>query len=162
MKHLLTVNVSWEGENPFVKGRRYQLQRGNFVSCVEVLQIKQLDEHETGERLSVERLFAGEQAEVDLELEEDLAATAFDARLGDSCWLNEDGKKVGTFTVKHVLRRSTNVIWQETDVNRTIRAAQKNQRSKTFWFTGLSGSGKSILANEFEKNWLPQVFTRCF
>ena len=49
------------------------------------------------------------------------------------------------------MRRSTNVIWQNTDISREIRAKQKNQKPITLWFTGLSGSGKSTLANEVEK-----------
>jgi bifunctional enzyme CysN/CysC len=53
--------------------------------------------------------------------------------------------------VDHALRRSTNVVWQETDITREIRSQQKGQKPLTLWFTGLSGSGKSTLANEVEK-----------
>ncbi|WP_205690256.1 adenylyl-sulfate kinase [Chengkuizengella sediminis] len=53
--------------------------------------------------------------------------------------------------IKHELCRSTNVVWQETDITREIRAQQKGQTPLTVWFTGLSGSGKSTLANEVEK-----------
>jgi bifunctional enzyme CysN/CysC len=56
--------------------------------------------------------------------------------------------------IEHPLRRSTNVIWQKTDITREVRAAQKNQKPLTLWFTGLSGSGKSTLANEVEKRLL--------
>ncbi|SDI93912.1 bifunctional enzyme CysN/CysC [Alteribacillus bidgolensis] len=53
--------------------------------------------------------------------------------------------------IEHSLRRSTNVKWQETDITKDIRAQQKGQKPITLWFTGLSGSGKSPLANEVEK-----------
>ncbi len=53
--------------------------------------------------------------------------------------------------VEHSLRRSTNVVWQNTDITRDIRSKQKLQKPLTLWFTGLSGSGKSTLANEIEK-----------
>jgi len=53
--------------------------------------------------------------------------------------------------VEHALRRSTNVVWQNTDITRDMRAQQKGQKPLTLWFTGLSGSGKSTLANEIEK-----------
>ncbi|WP_345788497.1 adenylyl-sulfate kinase [Desulfosporosinus acidiphilus] len=53
--------------------------------------------------------------------------------------------------MEHSLRRSTNVVWQNTDITREIRAQQKCQKPLTLWFTGLSGSGKSTLANEVEK-----------
>ena len=49
------------------------------------------------------------------------------------------------------LRRAQNVHWQPTDVSRADHAALKNQRPKVLWFTGLSGSGKSTIANEVEK-----------
>jgi bifunctional enzyme CysN/CysC len=49
------------------------------------------------------------------------------------------------------LRRSQNVHWQPTDVSREHHAALKNQTPRVLWFTGLSGSGKSTIANEVEK-----------
>ncbi|GGE00356.1 adenylyl-sulfate kinase [Tsuneonella deserti] len=49
------------------------------------------------------------------------------------------------------LRRSQNVHWQPTDIGRDHHAALKNQTPKVLWFTGLSGSGKSTIANEVEK-----------
>ncbi|TCJ39108.1 adenylyl-sulfate kinase, partial [Parafrankia sp. BMG5.11] len=49
------------------------------------------------------------------------------------------------------LRRSQNVHWQPTDISRQHHAALKNQTPKVLWFTGLSGSGKSTIANEVEK-----------
>ncbi len=58
---------------------------------------------------------------------------------------------VGTGIVLHGMRRSQNVIWQHTDLCRDIRAAQKAQKPLTFWLTGLSGAGKSTMANALEK-----------
>jgi len=49
------------------------------------------------------------------------------------------------------LRRSQNVHWQALDIDRTEHARLKNQTPKVLWFTGLSGSGKSTIANEVEK-----------
>jgi bifunctional enzyme CysN/CysC len=54
-------------------------------------------------------------------------------------------------TIEHSLRRSANVIWQNTDITREIRSKQKSQKPLTLWFTGLSGSGKSTLSNTVEK-----------
>ena len=50
------------------------------------------------------------------------------------------------------LRRAQNVHWQATDITRDDHAALKNQKPKVLWFTGLSGSGKSTIANEVEKS----------
>lgn len=49
------------------------------------------------------------------------------------------------------LRRAQNVHWQATDISREAHAALKNQKARILWFTGLSGSGKSTIANEVEK-----------
>jgi bifunctional enzyme CysN/CysC len=49
------------------------------------------------------------------------------------------------------LRRAQNVHWQATDIGREAHAALKNQTPRVLWFTGLSGSGKSTIANEVEK-----------
>ena len=50
------------------------------------------------------------------------------------------------------LRRAQNVHWQATDIDRIQHAALKNQKPRVLWFTGLSGSGKSTIANEVEKS----------
>ena len=49
------------------------------------------------------------------------------------------------------LRRAQNVHWQATDITRAEHAAMKNQTPRVLWFTGLSGAGKSTIANEVEK-----------
>jgi len=52
------------------------------------------------------------------------------------------------------LRRASNVVWQDLDVNKSARAEQKHQNPALLWFTGLSGSGKSTIANLVEKKLL--------
>lgn len=58
---------------------------------------------------------------------------------------------VGAGLIRFALRRSENVHWQALDVDKRSRAAQKGQRSCVLWFTGLSGAGKSTIANLVEK-----------
>ncbi|MCA1441621.1 sulfate adenylyltransferase subunit CysN [Ensifer sp. IC4062] len=58
---------------------------------------------------------------------------------------------VGAGMIDFPLRRADNVHWQATDVNKSARSAMKNQRSAVLWFTGLSGSGKSTIANALDK-----------
>ena len=58
---------------------------------------------------------------------------------------------VGAGMILHPLRRAANIHWQALDVDKAARAAQKNQRPAVLWFTGLSGSGKSTIANMLEK-----------
>jgi bifunctional enzyme CysN/CysC len=58
---------------------------------------------------------------------------------------------VGAGMVTHALRRSANISEHHYEINREARAAQKNQQAKVIWLTGLSGSGKSTIANALEK-----------
>jgi bifunctional enzyme CysN/CysC len=58
---------------------------------------------------------------------------------------------VGAGMIRFALRRSQNVHWQAIDVDRNAHARQKNQTAKLLWFTGLSGAGKSTIANLVEK-----------
>ena len=58
---------------------------------------------------------------------------------------------VGAGMIHFALRRSQNVHWQALDVNKRIRARQKRQTACVLWLTGLSGAGKSTIANRVEK-----------
>lgn len=58
---------------------------------------------------------------------------------------------VGAGMIDFPLRRADNVHWQATDVNKSARSAMKNQKPAVLWFTGLSGSGKSTIANALDK-----------
>ena len=61
------------------------------------------------------------------------------------------GGIVGIGIIDFALRRSENIHWQKMDVSKESRAEQKSQAAKIIWFTGLSGSGKSSIANILEK-----------
>ena len=58
---------------------------------------------------------------------------------------------VGMGLIDYALRRAENIHWQSMDVTKKSRAEQKSQQPKLLWFTGLSGSGKSSIANILEK-----------
>jgi bifunctional enzyme CysN/CysC len=58
---------------------------------------------------------------------------------------------VGAGMIRHSLRRGENITYQKYEVNKGARAAQKSQQAKVIWLTGLSGSGKSTIANAVEK-----------
>jgi bifunctional enzyme CysN/CysC len=55
--------------------------------------------------------------------------------------------------IEFALRRATNVHWQKLEIDKTLRRQLNGHSSKALWFTGLSGSGKSTIANALEKSW---------
>ena len=61
-------------------------------------------------------------------------------------------RTVGAGMLHFSLRRAQNVHWQASDIGREQHADLKNQKARVLWFTGLSGSGKSTIANEVEKS----------
>jgi len=58
---------------------------------------------------------------------------------------------VGMGLIDYPLRRSDNIHWQTMDITKENRSKQKSQKARVIWFTGLSGSGKSSIANILEK-----------
>ena len=63
----------------------------------------------------------------------------------------QNNATIGVGMIDFALRRATNIRWQELDVNRAARAALKGQKPAVLWFTGLSGAGKSTIANLLER-----------
>ena len=63
----------------------------------------------------------------------------------------QSNETVGAGMLDFSLRRADNVVWQDMEIGKSARATQKNQRPAVLWFTGLSGSGKSTIANIVEK-----------
>jgi bifunctional enzyme CysN/CysC len=60
-------------------------------------------------------------------------------------------QSVGAGMIRHALRRGENITYQAYEVDKSARESAKNQRAKLIWLTGLSGSGKSTIANALEK-----------
>ncbi len=63
---------------------------------------------------------------------------------------------MGVGTIDFALRRAANIGWHESTVDRGARAALKGQRPLVVWFTGLSGAGKSTIADLVERGCTPQ------
>ena len=66
----------------------------------------------------------------------------------------QSNETVGVGMLDYALRRASNVHWQDLDVGKAARSEQKNQKPALLWFTGLSGSGKSTIANLVDKRLL--------
>jgi len=93
-------------------------------------------------------LDCGDIGVCNLELDQAIAFDPADARFS---LLDAHEETVGVVRLHFALRRSQNVQWQALDINKDARAALMGQRPCVVWFTGLSGAGKSTIANLVEK-----------
>lgn len=151
---MFTANILWMDDTELVAGRSYLIKIGTKALPATVMSIKSKIDINTGETIPTDRLFKNEMAVCDMALSESIVFDTFDKTKGLGSFILIDRISHMTAacgTIQHSLRRSTNVVWQDTDITREIRSRQKNQQPLTIWFTGLSGSGKSTLANEVEK-----------
>ena len=152
--NMFTAKLFWMDDEALVPGRNYWVKLGTKMLPASVMDIKYKIDVNSGEQLPVEQIYKNELAVCDVMLSEKCAIDAFDRSrdLGSFIFINRITNMTSACgTVMHTLRRSNNLVWQETDITKKVRAEQKNQATKTIWFTGLSGSGKSTLANELEK-----------
>lgn len=151
---MFTATILWMDDAPLVPGRNYFVKVGTKTLPGTVMAIKHKIDINTGEQLPADKIFKNELVACDISLTEDMVFDTFDKNEALGGFILMD--RVTNMTsacgvIEHALRRSTNVVWQETDITRDIRAQQKRQKPLTLWFTGLSGSGKSTLANAVEK-----------
>ncbi len=157
---MFTATLLWMDEAPLTAGRNYMLKLGTKVLPATVLKIKCRIDVNDGSRLPAKQIRKNEIAVCDIAVSDKMIFNRFRKKAGADC-----DRALGTFllidrisnmtsacgTVNNSLRRDRNLTEQKLDVTKELRAAQKNQKPLTVWFTGLSGSGKSALANELEK-----------
>ena len=149
-----TANIVWLGESELIHSRSYILISGSTSTPAIVTTIKHKVHIESGEHDSARTLKMNEIGVIEIATDSPIALSNYsDSRetgnfiLVDRATLNT----VGAGMVVHALRRSEHVTEQAYEIDAEKRAAQKGQVGKVLWFTGLSGSGKSTIANEVAK-----------
>ena len=149
-----TANIVWLGESDLIHSRSYILISGSTSTPAIVTTIKHKVNIESGEHDSARTLKMNEIGVIEIATDSPIALSNYSESretgnfiLVDRATLNT----VGAGMVVHALRRSENVTEQAYEINAEKRAAQKGQVGKVLWFTGLSGSGKSTIANELAK-----------
>jgi len=148
------ATVVWFDDEPMLPGRPYILKVGARMVSAQITEPKYKVNVNTLEHLAAKRLELNEIGVVNLSTD---AAIAFDSYeenkdLGGFILIDRiSNRTVGAGLLHFALRRSQNIHWQAVDVHKDARAAQKGQTPKVLWFTGLSGAGKSTIANLVEK-----------
>ena len=148
------AHLLWMGDHALVPGRPYWLKLGTRTVAATVTEIKHKIDVDTQEHLAAKRLELNEVAYCNLGTDQPIAFAPYsqERELGGFILIDrQTNATVAAGTLDFALRRAANVHWQHLDVDRAARAALKAQSPACLWFTGLSGSGKSTIANLVEK-----------
>jgi bifunctional enzyme CysN/CysC len=148
------TTLVWMAEQPMLPGRPYWLKIGTRLVSATITEPKHRINVNTLEKLAAKSLELNEIGVCNISLDQTVAFDAYDdcADTGGFILIDrETNATVGCGMIHFALRRSHNIHWQALDVDRDVRARQKGQKRAVLWFTGLSGAGKSTIANLVDK-----------
>jgi len=144
------ASIVWMDDEPLPPGRTYLLKVGARTATAQVTAIKHRINVNTLEKLAAKRLELNDIAVCNLSLDRPIAFEPYEANrdLGGFILIDRiTNRTVGAGMIRFALRRADNIHWQAIDVTREARAAMKGQKGRIVWLTGLSGAGKSTIAN---------------
>lgn len=148
------AHLLWMGEEPLIPGRSYLLRAGARWVPATVTALRHTLNVETLEHGAATVLEMNAVGLCNLSTAAPLAFDAYEANRHTGSFILVDrfsNRTVGAGMIRHPLRRAANLHRQELAVSTAERAALKRQRPAVLWFTGLSGSGKSTVANRVER-----------
>jgi len=148
------AHVIWMDEQPMLPGRPYLIKTTNKTITGEVSELKHKVnvnslEHEAGKVLAL-----NEVGVCNFSLDDVIVFDPYQNVPATGSFIMIDkitNTTVAAGMIDFGLRRATNVHWQAVDVHKSARSEQKRQKPVVLWFTGLSASGKSTIANLIEK-----------
>jgi len=148
------ATVVWMGEAPLLPGRSYFMKIGAKTVTATVAPLKHRININTLQRMAASKLDLNEIGVANLELDRAIPFDPYQQNRDTGGFILIDritNDTVGAGMLHFALRRASNVQWQALDVNKAGRAGIKSQKPCVLWFTGLSGTGKSTIANLVEK-----------
>jgi bifunctional enzyme CysN/CysC len=148
------ATIIWMHEEPMFPGRPYLLKVGTQTVGASITTPKYKVNVNTLEQLAARQLELNEIGVCNLSLDRPIAFDPYTENRDTGGFILIDkltNDTVGAGLLSYALRRAENIHWQALDVNKHLRASQKGQQACVLWFTGLSGSGKSTVANIVEK-----------
>ena len=146
--------IVWFDDEPLLPGRPYLLKLGTRTVTAQITEPKHKVNVNTLEKLAATRLELNEIGVCNLALSAPIAFDPYaeNKDLGGFILIDRlSNRTVGAGLLNFALRRSQNIHWQALDVHKEARSALKGQKARVVWFTGLSGAGKSTIANLVEK-----------
>jgi bifunctional enzyme CysN/CysC len=148
------VDLLWMSEHALLPGRPYAAMIHAKSANVTVTDIKHRLDINTAAYLAAKTLDLNEIARANVSFDRSVPFAPYseNKRLGAFIIIDKlTNETVGAGLIHFALRRSVNVHWQALEVTKVARAEMKHQIARCLWFTGLSGSGKSTIANFLEK-----------
>ncbi len=149
-----SVTIVWMSEHPMLPGRVYLLKIGARTASAQITALKHKVNVDTLEHTAARELEQNEIGVCNLSLDRTVAFDPYEQNRDTGAFLLIDrlaNETLGAGLIHFALRRAENIHWQAIDIDRRARAGQKLQRPCVLWFTGLSGAGKSTIANLVEK-----------
>ena len=150
----LEARLLWMGAHPLIPGRPYLLKMHSKEVSASVMEIRHQVDVNTSAELAAKTLALNEIGVVRIATSQPLVFEPYEQSrsLGGFVLIDKlTFETVGAGMILFALRRASNIHWQALDVDRQARARLNQQTPRCVWFTGLSGSGKSSIANLLEK-----------
>ena len=147
------AHLLWMDEARLLPGRSYAIQLGTALAGATVSRLKHAVDVNTMEHLAASHLDLNEIGVCNIALDRALPFDAYKDNRHTGGFILIDrltNATVGAGMIDFPLRRASNLFWQPTTVKASSRANLKGQRPAVLWLTGLSGSGKSTIANAIE------------
>ena len=148
------AHVIWMSDEQLNPGRSYWIKIGTRTVAASFTEIKHKIDVNNFSKLAAKTLELNEVGLVNLSTQEPIAFEpyAVNKTMGGFIVIDRlSNLTVGAGMIEFGLRRATNIHWQALDVSKELRASAKGQKPVVLWFTGLSGAGKSTIANLVEK-----------
>ncbi|MFK0166233.1 adenylyl-sulfate kinase [Rhizobium sp. NPDC090279] len=148
------AHLIWMSEEPLYPGRSYLLKCGSKTTTASITAIKYKINITSFEHLAAKQLELNEVAVANVGLSEPIAFDPYseNSRTGGFILIDRfSNATVGAGMINFALRRAANIHWQSVEITKESRAKLLRQRPAIIWFTGLSGAGKSTIANLVER-----------
>ncbi len=148
------AHLVWMAETPMLPGRSYLLRLGTATATATVSELKHQLDITTGSQEAAKQLGPNDIGFVNLALDRALPFDTYSDNRETGSFILIDrltNATVGAGMIRFPLRRAANLTWQTFTVDKQARSSIKGQRPAVLWFTGLSGAGKSTIADGVEK-----------
>jgi bifunctional enzyme CysN/CysC len=151
------AHVVWMKEERLVPGRSYWLKLGTRTVPATITALKHRIDVDSGAHIAARTLAANEIGFCNVATSVPIAFDSYETSRDTGGFILIDRSTQETAAagmIAFALRRASNIHWQDSAVSPHRRAEIKNQQGAVLWFTGLSGAGKSTIANRLEQKLL--------